>query len=266
MITYHDFLIALRSLEIDRTQPVIVHSSLSSFGEVLGGAQTVLGALLSVFDTVVMPTFTYTTMITPEAGPSDNAIEYGKGKDANRMATIFRPDMPADRLMGVTADALQRHPRATRSLHPILSFAGVNAGVALELQSYAEPLAPIGGLANSQGWVLLMGVNHTVNTSIHYGERLAGRKQFVRWALTMHGARECPGFPGCSEGFQAIAPHLEGVRRQANIGSAPLQAIPLQELIKIVRDTILADPLALLCEKKYCERCNAVREEVRKNS
>ena len=266
MISYRDFLTALRSLEIERTQPVIVHTSLSAFGEVLGGAQTVLGALLSLYDTVVMPTFTYATMITPEAGPADNAIEYGKGRDANRMAAIFRPDMPVDRLMGVTADALQRHPHATRSLHPILSFAGVNASVALESQTYSEPLAPIGVMANSQGWALLLGVNHTVNTSIHYGERLAGRKQFVRWALTQHGARECPRFPGCSEGFQAIAPHLEGVVRAVMIGLARVQAIPLRELVKTVRDTILADPLALLCDKEYCERCNTVREEIRKKT
>jgi aminoglycoside 3-N-acetyltransferase len=60
-----------------------------------------------------------------------------------------------------------------------------------------DPLAPVGALAEENGTVLLIGVNHTVNTSIHYAEKIAGRKQFIRWALTPQGVRECPGFPGC---------------------------------------------------------------------
>ena len=63
MLTFRDFSTALRKLEIDRSSPVIVHSSLSAFGELHGGAETVLGALLMAFNTLVMPTFTYKTKI-----------------------------------------------------------------------------------------------------------------------------------------------------------------------------------------------------------
>ena len=66
----------------------------------------------------------------------------------------------------------------------------------MAVQTLAEPLAPIGALAQRGGWVLLLGVNQTVNTSLHYAERLAGRPQFTRWALTYEGVRECPQFPG----------------------------------------------------------------------
>lgn len=262
MITFRDLLTALRRLGLDRTRPVIAHASLAAFGEVQGGAPTLLGALLAVADSLVMPTFTYSTMIVPEVGPPDNAIEYGKGRDANRMADIFSPDMPADRLMSAAAEALRTHPKASRSLHPILSFAGINAQTILDAQTYAEPLAPLGVLTRAEGWVLLLGVNHTVNTSIHYAERLAGRKQFVRWALTQHGVRECSGFPACSDGFEAIAPRLEGVVRRVQVGPAQVQAIPLPALVNSAHDWMRADPLALLCDKAYCDRCNAVRKAV----
>jgi aminoglycoside 3-N-acetyltransferase len=262
VLTFRDFITGFRRLEIDRSRPVIVHTSLSAFGEVHGGAQTVLGALSSSFDTFLMPTFTYKSMITPEVGPPGNAINYGSGKDANRMAEIYYRDMPADSLMGVLAEALRTHPKALRSNHPILSFAGINAKKALDAQSIKEPLLPIQALMEGDGWVLLMGLDHTVNTSVHYGEQLAGRKQFIRWALTPKGVIPCQRFPGCSEGFDAIAPRLEQVVRKVDLGEAVVQAVPLVSLVDAVREALKEDPLALLCSREDCERCNEVRVSV----
>ena len=110
--------------------------------------------------------------------------------------------------MGIVAETLRRHPRARRSLHPIQSFAGIYADKFLAAQTLQNPLGPIGALAEADGWVLLLGVDHTVDTSIHYAEKLAGRKQFTRWALLSDRIIECPGFPGDSAGFDAIAPDL----------------------------------------------------------
>jgi aminoglycoside 3-N-acetyltransferase len=262
MPTYREFVGGLRSLGIDREQPVIVHASLSAFGEVPGGAETVLGALLASYSTLVMPAFTYKTMITPEVGPPNNAMVYGTARDANLMAEFYQPDYPVDTLMGAVAEALCKHPKARRSSHPILSFCGVNADRVLDAQSFAEPLAPIGVLRDDKGWVLMMGVDHTVNTSMHYAERLAGRKQFVRWALTPTGVVECPAFPGDSRGFNAVTASVENITRTARIGGGEVRALPLPDLIDIVSGWFVADPLGLLCDRPDCECCNAVRESV----
>jgi aminoglycoside 3-N-acetyltransferase len=262
VLTYRDFITGLRKLEIECSRPVIVHTSLSAFGEVHGGAETLLGALGSSFDTFIMPAFTYKTMITPEVGPSGNAINYGSGKDTNRMAELFRHDMPADALMGVVAEALRMHPRALRSSHPILSFTGINAQKILDSQSIKDPLLPIQALMDGEGWVLLMGTDHTVNTSIHYAEQLSRRKQFIRWALTPKGVIPCQRFPGCSEGFDAIAPHLDEVVRKVELGEAVIQAITLGSLVDSVCEMLKEDPAALLCSREDCERCNAVRESI----
>lgn len=263
MLAFRNLISAFRTLEIDSDRPVIAHASLSAFGEVQGCADTVVGALLAAFDTLIMPAFTYKTMITPEVGPPDNGIKYGTGRDANKMALIFHPYMPVDGAMGIIPETLRQHPEARRSLHPILSFTGINADAFLDSQSYAEPLRPIQVLTEAGGWILLLGVDHTRNTSIHYAERLAGRKQFIRWALTSHGVRAIPGWPGCSGGFQALAPMLEGVTRQIHVGPGLVQAIPLPELVETARAWIARDPLALLCRREDCERCDEVREAVR---
>jgi len=96
-------------------RPVIVHASLSAFGKVRGGAETLLGALLASFGRVMMPAFTYKTMIVPEVGPPNNALMYGGGGEPNRMAEFYHPDMPVDRLIGAVAEALRRSPLARRS-------------------------------------------------------------------------------------------------------------------------------------------------------
>jgi len=260
-VRLRDLLLGLRDLHL-RNAPVIVHASLKSFGDVEGGADTVVNALARTFDTVVVPTFTYKTMLIPLTGPADNAMTYGSGADANRMAEFFTPKTPSDPLMGIIPETLRKLPRARRSIHPIQSFAGLNADMILTKQTIADPLAPLGDLEARGGWVLLLGVDHTVDTSIHFAEKLAGRKQFVRWALTPKGVVECPGFPGDSAGFQAVAVDIEKFTRRVKVGEAAIQAIPMTMLFKMVIACVKKDPLALLCEREDCERCGEVRRYV----
>ena len=259
MIVFRDLIKALGELGIAPDNPVIAHASLSSFGHVQGGAQTVVDALLYRYDSLVMPGFTYKTMLVPEVGPPGNGITYGR---SNLMVEFYHPEMPVDRLIGVIPEALRQHPKAGRSSHPILSFVGVNAWKILGSQTIAEPLAPIGALEQANGWLLLFGVGHTTNTSLHYAERLAGRKQFLRWSLAPEGVLECPRFPGCSYGFEPIAVRLAEVTRWAHAGQAQIQAVPLAALIRIAREWIEADPSALLCLQEDCERCRAVRDDL----
>jgi aminoglycoside N3'-acetyltransferase len=59
---------------------VEVHSSLSSFGYVIGGAESVVNALLSVCNTVLMPAYNLPNIRPPETDrPEQNGIQY----DAN---------------------------------------------------------------------------------------------------------------------------------------------------------------------------------------
>jgi aminoglycoside 3-N-acetyltransferase len=258
-VRLRDLLLGLRGLHLTGA-PVIVHSSLKSFGQVEGGPGTVVNALVAAFKTVIVPTFTYKTIIIPLTGPENNGITYGSLQDQNQMAEFFTPGMPADPLMGIIPEMFRKYPRTKRSNHPIQSFAGINAEKVLAAQTMTDNLAPLGLLEQADGWVVLMGVDHTVNTSIHYAEKLAGRRQFIRWALTPKGVVECPGFPGCSAGFQAIAPEMEKFTRHVKIGGALVQAVPLKMLFKVVVARIKKDPLALLCQQEDCERCNQIRK------
>ena len=258
MLDFAEFKSFLDALEL-QDKPVIAHASLKPFGYIQNGADTIVRAMLLSFRSVMMPTFTYKTMVTPEVGPPNNGITYGAEKDMNKMANPFMPGMPADRMMGIVPEALRNHPTAIRTSHPILSFAGVKSEEYLNTQTLYEPLAPIGALADSDGWVVLLNVDHSVNTSIHYGEKLAGRKQFLRWAMAGNRIVECPGFPGDSSGFNDIEEYIKPDTRLVEIGNVFIQAVPLKRLFETVDELIKKDPLALFCHRVDCERCHEMK-------
>ncbi|NPV56828.1 MAG: AAC(3) family N-acetyltransferase [Anaerolineae bacterium] len=265
MISYRDIVSGLNKLELDPALPVVAHASLSAFGELRGGADTLLGALLRATPRLMMPTFTYKTMLIPEDGPPNNGILYGSGRDQNRMAEFFHMDMPADRLMGIIPETLRKMPGSTRTAHPIMSFCGKNTETILAAQTLAEPLAPLRRLVKMGGWVLLAGVGHTSNTTIHYAEKLAGRQQLTRWALTPHGVVACPNMPGCSEGFDQAESTLDAITRRSTIGNAVIRALPAAKMVELLVELLKDDAGALLCQGSDCERCDAVRESLSHN-
>jgi aminoglycoside 3-N-acetyltransferase len=240
--------------------PVLAHASLRAFGHVQGGPDTLISALLPNVAALMMPAHTYMTMITPLAGPANNGIVYGRRQDQNRMAEAFSPQMPADRLMGIVPETLRQRPGAKRSMHPILSFTGVNVDRALKSQTLENPFGPIQLLAENDGWVLLLGVDHTVNTTVHYAEKLAGRRQFIRWAMTEGGIIDCPGFPGCSAGFKVLEKDLAPATREIKVGEATVRAMPMKAIVEVVASRLKRNPKDLLCGDISCERCNEMRK------
>ena len=109
MLAIEDFTSALENLNLGN-KPAIAHASLRSFGTIQGGAETVLNALLASVSGLMMPTFTYKTMIIPEVGPPNNGLAYGMQRDLNRMAEPFSYDMPVDPLIGTLSERLRHSP------------------------------------------------------------------------------------------------------------------------------------------------------------
>lgn len=247
-----------------QNRPVIAHASLKSFGFVVGGAQSIVEALVNSTGGLVMPTHTYAALVSPATGPQLNGMNYGRPQAWHRHTEPYTPNLPADTLMGAIPEALRLHPLAQRSSHPVLSFAGIHAENALGSQTLNNPFAPLLELANQDGWCLLLGVDHTVNTSIHCAEKLAGRKQFIRWAWTMEGVVSFQGFPSCSTNFELIEPYMQPYTREAWVGAARVRAFPLRILIHETIKLIRADPEALLCRYHDCNRCSDVREHLRR--
>src|SRR5512145_3362237 len=145
MLTFNDLILAFETLGL-QSKPVIAHASLRSFGHVEGGADSVVTALNHTTRVFIMPTHTYKTMVTPASGPANNALDYGRGQQWNRLSEPYHPDMPADRMMGVIPESMRHWPEFQRSMHPILSFGGFRAEKILQTQTLENPFGPLRAL------------------------------------------------------------------------------------------------------------------------
>lgn len=219
---------------------VVVHSSLRAVG---AGAEEMLDALLETVgpDGLVMtPTFTY-----------DNE-------------TFDPADTPSR--TGALSEALRRRPDAVRSLHPTYSVAALGADAA-ELCEGHELLAatavgsPLDRLAASGGTVLLIGVGHTVNTTIHVGEVHAEVPYLdipfdPSWPTGGHES-----FPGCSRAFAVLERPLreQGAIRDGRVGRALAQLVPGAAVIDETVALLRSAPAALLCTDPACYRCSRAR-------
>jgi aminoglycoside 3-N-acetyltransferase len=164
----------LRALGVRRDGVLLVHSSYKSLGEVIGGPQAVVEALLAAAGTLVVPTHNpensdpATWAHPPVPAAWWDAIRHeSPGFDPART--------PASRWMGRVAELVRTWPGARRSDHPQVSFAAVGpqAGPVTEGHRLTDGLgeeSPLGAVYRLDGQVLLLGVGHDANTSLHLGE------------------------------------------------------------------------------------------------
>jgi len=256
---YRDILLALREIGLEGDARILVIGPSLIPETVRGGVAALTAALASACKTVIAPAFTYQTMVYPAEGPPDNAVDYPEASAASVEADFFRPSLRVSPLLGPLPETLRRMEGSVRSGHPILSFTGLGAKEILESQSLAEPFAPIDALAKAGGDVIVLGMDPPANVALHLAEQRTGRKPFVRWALTPQGVVECPGFPGCSRGFETIEEKLAGVIQRGMVGSFPVIRIPLRDLLNIAAGWIRQDPQAMLCTNSDCPFCYAAR-------
>ena len=244
-------------------QPVCVHSSLRSFGHVLGGAQTVVQAFIEEGCTMMVPSHSYDFSVAP---PQDQQVERnGVIYDAlypranvgiDKIYTPATKEIDPD--MGAIAAAVLNFPGSVRGNHPLNSFSAVGP-LAERLIAGQAPLAlhaPLQALVEEAGYVLLMGVGLDSMTLLHYAEQEAGRIVFRRWANDREGHVQMVEAGGCSDGFEHLAPVLQPLQRETRVGESRWQLFPAKQAVQAVAAAIRKDPQITHCGRPDCERCN----------
>lgn len=259
MVTTNEITQGLHALGLQRYSTVVVHASLRSFGPIEGGAQAVCQALLATCGTLLLPAGTWDMTGLP-APPGlirpHNAVasaETWQEFDAalNR-AVPYSDDLPIDKEIGMLPEIMRRTVPHLRSYHPLLSCIaiGPHAPELIAAQRLEWPLGPFEALAQLEGDILLLGVDHTSNTAIHLAEQRLGRSCFYRYAkVTNQVWMELPNTPGQSHRFDDIEPEIRAATREVMIGSCRARLIPIQEVLTTADRLIRADPAALLCEQ-----------------
>jgi aminoglycoside 3-N-acetyltransferase len=170
---------ALNALGVASGDILLVHSSLRALGWVAGGAHAVVLALrdaIGPHGTLAMPTH------------SSHLSDPGKWRAPPVPADwwpIIRAETPAfdaaltpTRNMGAIVEAFRHVPGVLRSSHPLTSFAAAGPQAAAivadhRLGSGMGEHSPLARLYERNARVLLLGVGHGNNTSLHLAETRA---------------------------------------------------------------------------------------------
>jgi aminoglycoside 3-N-acetyltransferase len=236
----------LAALGVRPGMALLVHSSLSALGWVNGGAQGVILALedaLGPGGTLIMPT--HSTGLTDPAGWQNPPVPAAWWEPIRDTMPAYDPDLTPTRGMGIIPETFRKQRGVLRSAHPHHSFAawGARAHTITHDHSLAcgmgdtSPLARIYALS---GWVLLLGVGHGNNTSLHLAEYRAthaARRISAGAPVLVNGTRqwvEFPDLPWDNGDFPALGDAFArdtGLVRAGRVAAAAALLMPQRALI-----------------------------------
>lgn len=175
----------LKKLGVTEGMTIIVHSSLRSLGWVCGGQVAVVEALMKVVTeegTIVMPT--QSSDLSDPKGWENPPVPKEWWEIIRNNVPLFNPETTPSRSMGKVVECFRTYSGVKRSNHPLHSFAAwgkyaewITKEQAL-FPSFGED-SPLRKIYDLDGYVLLLGVDHDSNTSMHLSEVRAGVRELV---------------------------------------------------------------------------------------
>ena len=248
----------LRALGVGPGVVLLVDASFRALRPVKAGPQGVIDALVETIGpsgTLVMPSWT---------GDDDRPFDPS--------ATAAAADL------GMITDAFWRRPGVRRSDHPF-AFAALGPHAEeivsgpLPIPPHA-PASPVGRVHALDGRVLLLGVSHDADTTLHLAELLAGVPYRVRKHVTVAG----DGVPTrieygendhCCRRFALADDWLRsaGLQSEGPVGSAHARLLRSRDVVRLAVEHLRADPLLFLHPPgSGCDECDEARASVARSS
>jgi aminoglycoside N3'-acetyltransferase len=239
----------LLALGVRRGGVLVAHAAFSKVAPVEGGPRGLIEALhaaLGDSGTLVMPSLT---------DDDDHPFDPGQTPCAG---------------MGVVADTFWRAPGVLRSDSPH-SFAAKGPRASAVTAPHPVdvphgPESPIGRVHQLDGQVLLLGVGHDADTTVHLAENLAG----VRYRRAKHATILRAGRPTrceygevdhCCRNFALLDEWLEasGQQRRGPVGYAEARLARSRDIVATALARLRVDETVFLHPSGECEECDDAR-------
>jgi aminoglycoside 3-N-acetyltransferase len=252
ILSKKDIIESLRKIGVQRGSTLLVHSSLSKYGYIKGGAETLIKALIQTLGprgTLLMPTHSNSTLGMPpynaEQSPSNT---------------------------GAVTEYFRKMPGVIRSAHPTHSVAGLGPKAMELLSSHKANQAPLsrngfwGNFYDNNGDVLLMSPISS-ETAFHVGETWLGLSQppLIAHTINKQGHRRTYTIPNGPWHVNHFEPNMakplmkKGLMKKTTLGEAEIYLASVRDMIDISLKVNKQNPEISLKNKCTCLYCNTLR-------
>jgi aminoglycoside 3-N-acetyltransferase len=248
-VSKEDIKKGLRNLGIDFGFCIGVHSSLGSFGNVKGGASTVIDAILEIVGkegTIVMPTY------------STNRIEYELTSEEKAIGLLWKfKILPYNSIetpcwTGFIPETFRKKEDVLRSSHPVFSIAskGPKAKNIID-EGNNSALGGWKKLLELGGYILLIGVDLGSCTAMHIAEEKVPLPKHImdkitppNWILEKYPEGEWEtDFGSYPDFFKLEEPCMQRkIMKSEKVGNATLKLVKLKKLIDLYVEYLKTDP------------------------
>jgi aminoglycoside 3-N-acetyltransferase len=225
---------------------LVVHTAFSRVAPIEDGPRGLIEALLETL------------------GPAGTLVMPSMSDDDDHP---FDPRSTPCRGMGIVAETFWRMPLVQRSDSP---HAFAACGAQALLITAAHPISvphgldsPVGRAYELDGQILLLGVGHDANTTVHLAENLM-RARYLR---PKHATVAIAGNPTrieyeeldhCCERFAQLDQWLEheGAQRGGLVGHAPARLMRARDVVRIASSRLAQSETIFLHDRGACEECD----------
>ena len=252
-VTRQDMVQGLRKLGLEAGDKVMVHSALSTFGHVLGGADTVIDALLETLGP-------QGTLLMPAMTGGGSVFDIGTSRST----------------VGIVTETFRGRAGVLRSRHPTHSVCAVGKDARWFIADHDRaPTAYNEGTPYRRvldfGKILLLGCDQDRNTSLHAIEAISGAPYLKTVTRKYKDER---GHIQEMTIEQMAGPHRDfialdrlfrdaGVMTVGKIGSAVCRLMDGPGVLRVGLEAVRKDPAAVLCDNPYCLDCRRQRGAIK---
>lgn len=247
VVTHAELVRQLRTLGVTEGGVLLVHTRFSAVRPVDGGPAGLIRALREAVGT-------QGTLVMPSWTDDDDAIFDAATSRANRD-------------LGVVPDTFWRMPGVVRGAHP---FAFAAAGpLAQEIVGGPMPLPPhtydsaVGRVHAHDGQVLLLGVGHDANTTLHVAEVMAGVPYGIPHHITVlrEGSAVRIDYlenDHCCQRFTLADAWLRDLtlQREGVVGHAHARLMRSPDLVRVTVERLRENILLFLHPRGECAECD----------
>ena len=247
-VLHNDIVEGLRDSGIEAGDTVLLHCSLKSIGFVEGGADTVIDAFVEVLGedgTLLMPSFQH--------GSEFFLVDRGCRFDVRTS--------PSE--VGKVTETFRKRPNVIRSLNPTHCTAGVGkmAGKILSGHEFCPVScgwgSPYHKICVNRGKIVLLGVGHNSNTTLHFVENVSGAPtvcpiKYKAIVVDNYGQEievgTYPHMPSLPRKYTKVEKLLieAGYQTSAKVGNAECKVIKAHEMSELLCAVIRENPMFLI--------------------